>query len=160
MSIGEIATKPAVYCLPTNTIEHAARAMREHDVGCLVVVDLDQRPIGLVTDRDLVVRGIASGRPVATPIDSVMSHDLVSISADRDPLDAATHMATRGCRRLPVVDDAGKLVGIVTFDDLLARTAHTIDELTRVVSVEHAEHTAQVGGARVVPLYGRGLSSR
>ena len=147
MSIGEIATKPAVYCLPTNTIEQAARMMHEHDIGSLVVVDLDQRPVGVVTDRDLVVRGIAAGRALDTPVDNVMSHELVSISDHRDALDAATHMAVRGCRRLPVIDDTGKLVGIVTFDDLLARTGHTIEELTRVVAVEHAERAAPVSQA-------------
>lgn len=145
MSIGEIATKPAINCLSTTTIEQAARMMHEHDIGCLVVVDVDEHPIGLVTDRDLVVRGIAAGRALDAAVDEVASHELVAISEGRDPLDAATHMAIRGCRRLPVVDDAGRLTGIVTFDDLLARTGHTIDELTRVVTIVHHGQTGQDG---------------
>lgn len=145
MSVGEIATKPVVHCLPTSSIEQAARMMREHDIGCLVVVDSDERPVGLVTDRDLVLRGIANGRAPDTTVEHVMSHEPASITHDRDALDAATQMAVRECRRLPVVDDTGRLIGIVTFDDLLARTGHTVDELTRVVSAERAGHNSTAG---------------
>jgi CBS domain-containing protein len=138
MDIAELASKPVVYCLPTNPIAQVARMMKEHDIGCVVVVDLEQRPVGVVTDRDLVVRGIGAERAGDDPIDDVMTHEPVTIAGRRDAIDAATHMAERECRRLPVVDDAGKLIGIVTLDDLLVRAGHTIDELSRVVSIERS----------------------
>lgn len=143
MDINGIASKPAVICLPTTQIAQVARMMREHDIGSVVVIDLDQRPVGIVTDRDLVIRGIAAERTLDAPVDDVMSHDPVTIAGERDTADAAHHMAERGCRRLPVVDDAGKVVGVVTLDDLLMRAGYTIDELARVVSVEGAGRTSR-----------------
>lgn len=73
-----------------------------------------------------------------------MTHEPVTIASDRDAVDAARHMAERECRRLPVVDDAGKVVGIVTLDDLLIRAGYTIDELSRVASVERAGRTLRM----------------
>ena len=121
MDVGEVASKPVVACQPTATMAQAGRLMREHDIGCVVVVDEEQHPVGIVTDRDLVVRGVANERPPDATVAEVMSHEPVTISSDRDTTEAATHMATRQCRRLP---------------DLLMRADHTLDEISRLVSSE------------------------
>ena len=136
MDVGEVASKPVVACQPTATMAQAGRLMREHDIGCVVVVDEEQHPVGIVTDRDLVVRGVANERPPDATVAEVMSHEPVTISSDRDTTEAATHMATRQCRRLPVVDDRGHVVGVIAMDDLLMRADHTLDEISRLVSSE------------------------
>ena len=138
MSIATAITTPAVVCLPTADITQVARMMHEHDIGCVVIVDLDQRPVGIVTDRDLVTRALASGRARTTAVSDVMSRDPATITLDHDTVDAARQMADHECRRLPVINPTGQVVGVITFDDLILRAGHTLDELNRIVTVERA----------------------
>jgi CBS domain-containing protein len=94
--------------------------MRDRKVGCLLVTH-DQHPIGIITDRDLVVRVLAEGRdPNTARIADLLSYDPVTVSVDEGIESAASRMREHGIRRLPLVDEEGKVVGIVTSDDLLA----------------------------------------
>ncbi len=107
-----------------SSLHAAARAMRHEAVGCLVVVDADERPVGILTDRDLALRAIATSHAPATlRVDAVMSSDPVTVAPDAPLRDVVALMKHHGIRRLPVVRD-GKILGIVTLDDLL-------EELTR-----------------------------
>jgi CBS domain-containing protein len=102
-----------------DTVEKAARTMRDHRVGCLVVTRAG-RPAGLVTDRDIVVRAIAEGRDATrTPIGEFVTYEPVTVSVHETIEIAAQRMRRRGVRRLPLVDEDGVAVGIVTADDLL-----------------------------------------
>lgn len=104
---------------PQNTIYDAAILMTEHDFGFLPVVD-DQNSsklLGVLTDRDLVVRGYAEKHPGSAPVSEVMSAALVTIAPDRNAEEAADLMATHQIRRLPVVDQ-GRLIGVVALGDL------------------------------------------
>jgi len=119
MRIHQIATAPPVTCAPDQSISAVARIMREQDVGAVVVTDADGRLRGIVTDRDLVVRGLARGLSTDAAVEHVMTHDVVHVEASAE-LDAGlNHMQAWGVRRLPVVDADGTLRGIVTLDDLL-----------------------------------------
>ena len=138
MECDVIGTTPAITCGPDMPVEQVGRLMREHNTGYVVVVDAGRRPVGVVTDRDLVLRVLAAGLPATVPVDGAMTHEPVTISVRKDSEDAARHMAQRGCRRLPTIDDDGRVVGVVTFDDLLLRAGHTLEELTRLVEVEQA----------------------
>ena len=136
MSIIDIATVNPITCGPDTPAAQVGRLMSEHDIGAVIVVD-DGCPVGIVTDRDFAVRLAASGRDAETPVDQFMSHDPVTVASDKTVLDAAHQLVARGCRRLPVVDPtSGRLVGIVTLDDLLLNATETVDQITRVLSHE------------------------
>lgn len=102
-----------------DTVERAARLMAEQGVGCVLVVRQD-RPLGLVTDRDLVVRVLARGvDPAGARIGEYVTYDPITLQLNEGIETAAHYMRVHGVRRLPIVDDEGKVVGIVTADDLL-----------------------------------------
>jgi CBS domain-containing protein len=111
---------PVVTAGVDDTVEAAARSMRDRGVGCLIVTR-EGRPIGIVTDRDLVVRVIAEGRYLTSArLGDFVTYDPFTVSI-RDSIEsAAERMRRHGVRRIPVVDEEGKVVGIVTSDDLLA----------------------------------------
>lgn len=149
MAISEVMTPDPAVCGHEATITQAARVMLEHDVGSIVVVDPDGRPAGVVTDRDLALRAVAAGLPGSTPVTRVMTHDPVSVAADAALVDAARQMAVRECRRLPVVDrGSGRLVGVVTLDDLLLEAGDALDQVVRLLTAERHEHAALAGVLR------------
>jgi signal-transduction protein with cAMP-binding, CBS, and nucleotidyltransferase domain len=133
---GDLASHPPVVCRSQDSVASVARVMVAHDVGCVVVVDEDERPIGIVTDRDLAVRVLARGLPGATEVASVMTHGVATVAQSASPMVAARQMALRGCRRLPVVSDAyGHVVGVVSADDLLREDSEELDAIARTTSV-------------------------
>lgn len=115
-TIDSVMTTSLVTCPSTATATEVARQMRDHDIGDVLVVDGD-RLVGIVTDRDIVVRGLADGGDGTTPVSSLMSKDVQCVSTDASPADVARLMADRAIRRIPVVDD-GRPVGIVSLGDL------------------------------------------
>ncbi|HEY0389279.1 MAG TPA: CBS domain-containing protein [Gaiellales bacterium] len=116
-TVGEVMTRDPVTVQSDATIVDAARLMRDRDIGPLVVVDSGQVR-GIVTDRDLVVRGLADGRdPNSVRIAEVCTGDVEAVSPDEPIADAVRRMEQRDVRRLPVVD-GGRPVGIVAMGDL------------------------------------------
>jgi CBS domain-containing protein len=117
-------------------VQGAALLMRKHHVGDVVVVDDpdgERAPVGIVTDRDIVVSVIALGLdPVSLEVGDVMSDDLLTASEHDDPYQTIERMRLRGIRRVPVVADSGSLVGIVSADDLLLFLAEEMEELSRI----------------------------
>jgi CBS domain-containing protein len=102
-----------------DTVEAAARTMRDRGVGCLVVTR-DRHPIGIVTDRDLVVRVMAEGiDPAQARVGEFVTFDPITASLDEGIETVVQRMRKHGVRRLPIVDGSGAAVGIVTADDLL-----------------------------------------
>lgn len=123
MKVHEIMTAHAKCVSPENSLVEAAGLMRELDVGALPVCE-DDRLVGMVTDRDLAVRGVALGRdPQTTLVRDVMTPGVAYVSADTAVEDAARLMQERGIRRLPVLNRESRLVGIVALADL-AITSH------------------------------------
>jgi CBS domain-containing protein len=116
MKVREIMTKDVASLKSDDTIEHAARLMKQYDVGCIPVCTKD-KVIGVVTDRDIAVRSVASGQNNGTSVCDIMSKDLVIGSPDMDVLDAARLMSDRQIRRLPIVEN-NSLVGIVALGDI------------------------------------------
>ncbi len=102
---------------PGCTLEEAGRLMGSHGVGSLLVLDGD-RLAGIVTDRDITVRGIGEGRPPSDPVSSVMSADPVTIQGSADVFEAFKVFRTATARRLPVLEE-DDLAGIISVDDLL-----------------------------------------
>jgi CBS domain-containing protein len=105
--------------LPSDaSLIEAAKTMRDNDIGDVLIMEPDGRLIGIVTDRDMVVRGIANEKEVrSTTIADVCSPDLVAVDADDDADRAVQVMRQRAIRRVPVMDD-GQVVGVVSIGDM------------------------------------------
>ncbi|HET7216969.1 MAG TPA: CBS domain-containing protein, partial [Vicinamibacterales bacterium] len=112
---GDVMTREPVYCVPSDTAAHAADLMRAHDIGSLPVVDSGEsgRLVGIVTDRDLVVKVVAGTRAVnEATVRDAMTPDPWRCHPEDTVDRAAAVMAERQVRRLPIVDAEGRLVGI------------------------------------------------
>lgn len=121
MKLREIMTDQVVRISPEESVAVAARTLTHYNIGMLPVCGGDGRLRGLVTDRDLVTRCVASGRnPAATPVREVMTRDIVSARPDTEVTDAALLMSREQIRRLPIVEN-GKLCGMVSLADLANR---------------------------------------
>jgi CBS domain-containing protein len=129
----DFATQVVAVVEPETTALVVAQTMRRDHVGALVVVDaLDKtRPVGIVTDRDLVLELMAEGLGAAVfTAGDIMSVDLVLAHPDMDAMDAAQLMSTHGLRRLVITDEAGRLAGIVTLEDVLDLLARELLNLS------------------------------
>lgn len=136
---------------PQDTLHHAAELMTDLDVGALPVCD-GERLVGMLTDRDIVVRGIAAGRdPDATSCEDVMSRDVRVCTADQDTEEVMRVMGEEQVRRMPVVDTDHRLVGIVAMADLALRQPGHIDETVRQIS-EPGGNAGSGGGASGLPM--------
>jgi CBS domain-containing protein len=115
----QLAIKPVVTASIRMTIAEAARAMKQKNVGALIVVNAG-RPLGVLTDRDIVVDVVAAGRdPDAVSVGDVMRKKPATLRDDLGLMDAARVFAKTAVRRLPVVDKAGRVTGILSLDDLM-----------------------------------------
>ena len=148
MTIGTICNRDTVFTTRNSSIVDAAQLMRDHHVGDLVVVDEQagrRVPVGIVTDRDLVIEILARQvEPGSVTIGDIMSSELVTARESDGLFDTLQRMRAKGVRRVPVVDAGGALAGIVAVDDFLDLLAEEISALARLVSREQArERTAR-----------------
>jgi CBS domain-containing protein len=134
-SVKDAMTADVKTAAPSQSLTDVARLMKQEDVGSVPVVD-GERLVGVVTDRDIVVRGIADGSdPHAIKAGDIASRDVVTVRPD-DDLDAALRlMAQHQVRRLPVVDD-GQLIGVVAQADVAQEAkekdvGHVVEEISR-----------------------------
>ncbi|MGH9790496.1 MAG: CBS domain-containing protein [Candidatus Acidiferrales bacterium] len=122
MEVKEIMTASLETTRPEATLKEAATQMKENDIGSLPVMQ-NGKLIGMVTDRDLVIRGTATGRdPGQTPVQEVMSADAICCSDEQDVKEAARLMQDRQLRRLPVLNRENKPIGILSLGDLARQT--------------------------------------
>jgi CBS domain-containing protein len=122
MLVRDIMTRDVQLLAPSDTIEQAARIMRDENIGSLPVASGD-RLVGYVTDRDLVIRALAEGRTPDLQIDNVMTDRILYCFEDEDVEDVALNMAHNQVRRLPVISRDKRLVGIVALGDLATKAA-------------------------------------
>ena len=147
MTVGEVCQRNVAITVKNETIVDAARHMRTAHVGDLVVIETQQNrrvPIGIITDRDIVVGAVAAnaGHLETLVVGDIMSPDPAT-AREAEPLEAALKkMEQRGVRRLPVVDGDGALVGILTLDDALQMLAEQQAGLAKIVMEEqrHERH--------------------
>jgi len=136
MPIGEFCNREVVFAMRNTTILEAAQLMRQHHVGDLVVVDIvDGRrmPVGIVTDRDIVIEIIAKSLAFNSfTVGDIMSPQLVSVKDSEGVFETIELMRNKGVRRIPVVDREGGLEGIVSADDILDLLAEEMTELAKV----------------------------
>ncbi|HZJ22993.1 MAG TPA: CBS domain-containing protein [Anaerolineales bacterium] len=141
MKNSDIMTKDLVYSLPSDMVSDVAQLMKNEDIGPVLIVDESnngKRLVGIVTDRDLALKVVGEGRdPNNTRVEDVMTGSLVTCRADDDVENAMRAMAQNQLRRIPVVDDSGQLVGIISQADVATRlnepqsTAEVVKEISR-----------------------------
>lgn len=138
----DLATRRVVTMQPEQSLREASQMMQQHLVGCIVVTRADGEgllPLGLVTDRDLSRIALAGGFDNASlTVDTIMSRPLVLCPQDASLAQIVCIMHGSGFRRLPVVDDEGHLLGIVTADDAIVGVSQLLQQLTEVLVVEPA----------------------
>ena len=138
MKVKELMTPNPTVVKPEDTAAQAATLMKQEDCGAIPVVR-DGMLIGIITDRDITIRGVAEGRDAkTTKVSEIMSADPITIGPDADISEARSIMAESQIRRLPVVDD-GQLLGIVVTAQLarrdkVAETGETIKEISEPAS--------------------------
>lgn len=140
MKIGECCNREVVVAEKEMEILDTARLMKRHHVGDLVIVEKRNgatRPVGILTDRDLVVEVMAQEVPAneVTAAD-VMSLEVVTVREEEGVWEVLAKMRDAGVRRMPVVDQDGSLVGLITMDDLLELFAEAMDNMTQLIKDE------------------------
>lgn len=142
MNVGRICTKPAVTAAPADTLASVARLMRERHVGYVIAVDADasaadRRPLGVLTDRDLVVSVLAQDvNPSVVTVGDVMNSQPITVDETDSVKSALQTMRRVGVRRLPVVGRNGALVGVLSLDDVLDQLAEDVQALAGVIRNE------------------------
>lgn len=134
MKVRDLTWRPPVTIDCGETIAVAAQLLTDEGVGALVVVDGD-RPVGVVTDRDLVTRGIAKRIDPDARIDSLMSMGVVALDADEDAAELFAVYAREAVRRVPVIEGA-EVVGMITLDDAIVSVSRNLTDLAAVLSTQ------------------------
>lgn len=145
MNAGELCNRQVVFARRETGLVEAARLMREHHVGSLVVIAdraSDRIPIGLITDRDIVVAAMAKEvDPKTLTVGDVMSAGVLVVREQDGLTDALRVMREKGVRRVPVVTRSGALAGILALDDVLELVAEEMDAFVHTVKNEQVRET-------------------
>jgi CBS domain-containing protein len=140
MRISDVMTREVATVRPDQTAREAATFMLNSDAGSIPVTEGD-RLIGMITDRDIAVRGVALGHGPDTPVSEIMTSGTVCARTSDSVEDVASKMSEAQVRRLPVIDDSEKLVGIVSLGDLSRETdGETAHHALEGVSAEGGQH--------------------
>nr|WP_321464899.1 CBS domain-containing protein [uncultured Desulfobulbus sp.] len=136
MPVGELCNREVVFATKSTTITEAAQLMRRYHVGDLVVVDevnCKRIPVGIVTDRDIVIEVVAKSQPLQDcTVDKIMNPRLIHVPESAGMIEAIRLMRAHAIRRIPVVSNDGTLVGILSADDVLDLLAEELSELAKV----------------------------
>ena len=143
MPIGDVCVRDVVCASKDTTILQAARLMRQHHVGNLVVVEDSANgrryPVGIVTDRDIAVSVIAPALDAALfTLGDLLSQELVTAQENQGIFESIQNMRMHGVGRMPIVDRQGALVGIVSVDDLIRLLGEELSELAKLIARERA----------------------
>ena len=142
MKIKDCMTNKVSFCTPNDTVYKAVNIMNECEVGCVPVCDDQKSIVGIITDRDIILRGIACDKDVkTTKASDIMTCNVCTCSKDDDIYDAELKMANNQIRRIPVVDN-NKIIGILTFGDL----THYYDEIGEDEFCSTVENICECGG--------------
>ena len=140
MSAGEYCNREVIIVEQTVSVTEAAELMRHHHVGDLVVIEQHgeaTRPVGIITDRDIVVEVVAQKiDPDSLTVKDIMSADPVSVPESTSLLDTLDQMKRRGVRRVLVVADNGSLQGLLSADDAIELIAEQVNDLSQLVERE------------------------
>ena len=148
MKTGDVCKRNVVTSVPRASLADVARLMREAHVGSVVVIDPpgSRTPVGIVTDRDIVVEAVAANLdPRTLTAGEIMSRELVTAAEGDDASWSLKVMRDRGVRRLPVLNDAGELAGIVALDDLLESASFALSDVVQAIGTERVVEARRRG---------------
>lgn len=149
MSVGEICNREVIIIDQGENITDAARLMRKHHVGNVVVVKTEDNqeriPVGILTDRDIVIELLARDVDLdALSVGDAMTYELLTLNENDEPMEAIKQMRAQGVRRAPVVNGRGVLVGILAVDDVIELLSEQLSDLVvllkREQQVERKRH--------------------
>lgn len=146
MKVSEAMTRDVMLIHPDQSIREAAALMEDCDIGSLPIDDSD-RLVGMITDRDIAVRGVAKGMSPDAPVREVMSKEVLYCFDDEDVADVANNMSDNQVRRLPVVNRQKKLVGILSLGDLARKTDSGTAGKAMAGIAQPSERHSQTAGA-------------
>lgn len=137
----DVMTENPVCCTPDTSLDEVAKLMRQNDCGEIPVIDSAEQPVGVVTDRDIVCRVVAEGKnPSAYPAETCMSQPVTTVQVSAPLDDVVATMEKHQVRRVPVVDESGRCVGIISQSDVAwVGDQREVAELVREVSREMGE---------------------
>jgi CBS domain-containing protein len=146
MPIGEFAIRDVITAARDTPVIEAARLMRKHHVGDIIITEesgAKRLPVGIVTDRDIVMEVLAQDvDPAKLSAGDIMSGEIVTVKQSEGVWRTIELMRAKGLRRLPVVDDAGALVGIVSADDLIGLLADELSAIAKLITREQKREAA------------------
>jgi CBS domain-containing protein len=138
MLIENLITRSAATVCQNDTVADAAQIMKDRDVGSVVVVE-DNKVVGILTDRDIVLRVGTDGHgSLEAPVSSVMTRMPLCLSANVDVEQCLERMEAHGVRRIPIVDDDDELIGVVSLDDILIHLGRVLGTASALVRAEVA----------------------
>ncbi len=149
MLVKDVMTSPVITVRGDSTVDKAAKLMRDNDIGCVIVTAENDKPVGIITDRDIVVRVVAEDiQPSKIKAKKIMSTPLITIDADKTINEAAREMNRRDVRRLAVMY-RGRLVGIISSKDIISVTPELMEimqERAKMTASEESEEQLLLTG--------------
>lgn len=160
MNVEHLMNQPAITCRPSDNLNTAAQLMWEYDFGALVVVDEDEgKVVGMITDRDICMAAYTQGKPLCEiSVNGAMSHQVFACHREETLEDVESSMSDHQVRRLAVVDDAGRPVGVIAANDIVRHAASSAR--TQRADRDAIQTLAAIGARRPPGPVGRGSEPR
>lgn len=136
MKAKDLMTRAPCTCSPDNSVQDVAKMMRDHDCGSVPVIEAG-RVVGIITDRDLAVRGVAEGKAASTIVRDLMTESPQCCSEDDDVKSVERVMSDRQVRRVPIVNADGGCVGIISQADLARASSEGLSDHEVAATIEH-----------------------
>ncbi len=136
MSLGNLCRREIICVNLGTSVKEAVKLMEEKNVGCVIVIGSD-KPVGMLTDRDILLRVMNKGLdPQKTTVDNVMSKDIVALREDMGLFEALEQVKGKSIRRFPIVDANGALKGIMTLDDIIFLLGKEMADVSSIIEKE------------------------
>ena len=139
MTVGDLGPEEVVTVDRDATVADVVAELGSENVGSVVVTD-NERPVGIVTDRDVALSVGESDDPASASVEDVMAADPVTLQADEEDLAIARTIEEHSVRRIPVVDENGEVTGIVTLDDLVATIGEQLGQVADTVEAQSPDY--------------------
>jgi CBS domain-containing protein len=140
MPVGDLGPEEVVTANRDETLGDVAERLESENVGTVVVAE-DDRPVGIVTDRDVALEVNRSDDVASVPVEDVMTSDPVTLREDEDPIEISRVIGDENVRRIPIVDEDDALTGIVTLDDLVATVGEQLENVSDTIEVQSPEYS-------------------
>lgn len=140
MSIGKLGPENVVTTSPDNDLEEVTQMLEEENVGSIVVTE-DDKPVGMITDRDAALTIHTHDDVGSVSVEEIMTADPVTIHEDDDPLTISEAIKEHNVRRFPIVDDNDELTGIATLDDLVATIGEELDNIADTIEAQSPDYS-------------------